>query len=375
MKRLLLAGGGHAQLAVLHALARARPGGLEACLVTPSRYALYSGMLPGWIAGHYPLQALRVDLAPLCAAAGVTLIEGQLAGLQADRRRAVLGDGRALDYDLLSLDVGSEIDLSWFALLGDRALPVRPLAHFVERWSAWRAGVSAHGPVRLAVVVGGAAGFELALAARTALRQVGQVELTLVAGDSGLLPGHAAGVRRRAQCCLERAGIVLERQVAAGAAKGLLLADGRSLQPDLALIATGGRAPAWLAGSGLVLDERGFVAVDACHRSLSHAQVFAAGDVCGRTDVALAHSGVHAVHAGPVLAHNLLASLSGGRLRAYRPRRRSLYLLACGAQHAIVSWGGLSAEGGWAWRWKDAIDRRFIARQQWPADAIWTEYA
>jgi len=27
-----------------------------------------------------------------------------------------------------------------------------------------------------------------------------------------------------------------------------------------------------------------------------------------------------------------------------------------------MAWNGLSFEGAWAWRWKDRIDRKFIAR-------------
>ena len=50
MKRLVLLGGGHAQLAVLRALARTRPRGIETVLVTPSPWQYYSGMLPGWMA-------------------------------------------------------------------------------------------------------------------------------------------------------------------------------------------------------------------------------------------------------------------------------------------------------------------------------------
>lgn len=95
---------------------------------------------------------------------------------------------------------------------------------------------------------------------------------------------------------------------------------------------------------------------------MSHPQVFAAGDTCARQDVRVARSGVHAVHAGPVLTHNLLSTIAGEPLRSYPPRPRSLYLLATGPRRAIASWGPWSAEGRWAWRWKDRIDRAFIRR-------------
>ena len=57
-------------LADLTALARARPRGVEAMLVTPSPWQYYSGMLPGWMAGHYREDDCRIDLRPLAAAAG-----------------------------------------------------------------------------------------------------------------------------------------------------------------------------------------------------------------------------------------------------------------------------------------------------------------
>lgn len=65
--------------------------------------------------------------------------------------------------------------------------------------------------------------------------------------------------------------------------------------------------------------------------------------------------GVYAVRAGPALTRNLQHALAGLAIEAYRPQRRSLYLLATGPQEAIESWGPLSAAGRSAWRWKDWI--------------------
>lgn len=363
MKKLILAGGGHAHLAVLHHLAQHRPKGLSTTLVTPSSFQHYSGMLPGWMAGIYPLNEIRIDLRPLCAAAGVELIESAIVGMDADRRCVGLPNGGHLEYDLLSLDIGSETDVSWFEDVGPRLLAVKPLDDFVEAWSRWIVSARGRTHVHVAVVGGGAAGFELVMAVHEALRGAQQLGLDLITGASGLLPGHGSAVRQRALRCLHQAGIAVHEQRAVGIPDGVLLSDGRELHPDRVLIATGGRAPCWLKLSKLTLDEQGHIAVDAFHRALSHGDVFAAGDVCARTDVAMARSGVHAVHAGPILAHNLIAALLGERMGAYHPRRTSLYLLACGERRAIASWGGFSAEGRWVWRWKDAIDRRFIARQ------------
>jgi selenide,water dikinase len=139
------------------------------------------------------------------------------------------------------------------------------------------------------------------------------------------------------------------------------LADGSHLQADAALIATGAAAPSWPATSGLATDAAGFIRVDPYLRSVSHPFVFAAGDIAAYAD-ARPKSGVFAVRAGPPLGANLRAVCEDRPLTSWRPQKRALYLLGTGRRHALASWGGFSASGAWAWRWKDRIDRRFMAQ-------------
>ena len=375
MKRLLLVGGGHAQLAVLQALARQRPRGVEAVLLTPSPWQWYSGMLPGWMAGHYRAEDCRIALHPLAAAAGVRLCLGAAVALDADRRRLQDDSGATHDFDLLSLDVGSLTDTRALeALPAGTLLPVKPLQAFFAAWPLRLAAARAGQLHRLAVVGGGAAGVELVLAAAQAFRRAGcTVALALVAPPGGLLAGHAEGVRRRVERRLAQAGIALHLARAEGTAAGLVLDHGAgdapaALPADCVIAATGARALPWLRESGLACDADVWVAVDAGHRSLSHPAIHAAGDVCTRAAPGFARSGVHAVHAGPVLTANLLAALENGAAstppHTYRPRPRSLYLIASGPRHAIASWGCWSAEGRWVWHWKDYLDRGFIARHR-----------
>jgi len=63
-----------------------------------------------------------------------------------------------------------------------------------------------------------------------------------------------------------------------------------------------------------------------------------------------------------VLSRNLRAALTGGTLAAYVPQTRALALISTGDRYAVASWGPLSVAGRWVWRWKDRIDRRFMAR-------------
>lgn len=359
---LIMAGGGHAQLSVLQALAK-EPLGIDAVLITPSPYQIYSGMLPGWMAGHYSLSDCRIDLRPLAEAARVRLIFSHVVEIDAKRHRVSLSDGMHLDYDGLSLDVGSETDLSLLEAARERLLPIKPLGDFVKRWPAILKAASQQDHYQLVVVVGGgAAGVELAFATQHAFttQRCTQASAVLVTSEGGILPDHARGVKHRARALLKQHGITLVQAQAVGTSEGVALSNGRFLSADCIIAATGARPPAWLRNSDLALDEKGYVLVDAQQRSISHPNVFAAGDVCMRSDIQLAHSGVHAVFAGPVLAHNLIATINGRTLESYRPRKRSLYLLATGPKHAIASWGAFSAQGHWVWAWKNWIDRRFV---------------
>ena len=364
MHRLILAGGGHAQLSVLHALANNHTK-TEVTLITPSAYQTYSGMLPGWMAGHYSLSDCHIDLRPLAEAAGVELIVDQVAGMDADRNCVALTDGTIYEYDLLSLDVGGETDLSRLEALGDRLLPIKPFGAFVKRWPEIITAAAKRDDYSLMVVGGGAAGVEIALAARYAFSQSAPAaRVTLIASENGILPGHSPAVIARARKLLTQRGITLYQAQAVGVDDGVLLSNDQQIKADTVIASTGSTPPYWLKAANLGLDEYGYISVDAHHRSISHHNIFAAGDVCARTDVSMARSGVHAVFAGPVLANNLLASLQGQALQSYTPRKKSLYLLATGPKHAIASWGGFSAQGRWVWQWKNWIDRGFMNKHQ-----------
>lgn len=364
MKRLLLLGGGHAHVQVLDAMARAPLAGVQATLVTPFARQMYSGMVPGLVAGHYATQDCAIALAPLAAAAGVTLHLAAAVALDAAARRVALSDGQVLDYQLLSLDIGAQIDRDAIPGAREHAIFVRPIEDFIARHDA-RLQPAASG--RLAVVGGGAAGVELAMALAWRLRQIGGgPRVSLVAG--GVLPDFAPRVQQRALRALAAMGVTLWPQpCTAIEADHLRLAGGARVACDLPLLAVGASAPRWLAGSGLALDAQGFVLTGPTLQSLSHAEVFAAGDVATRVDAPHPKSGVHAVRAGPPLAANLRRALLGRPLQTHMPQRRTLYLLSCGERSAIASWGGWSAEGRWVWRWKDRIDRAFVARYTRPA--------
>ncbi|MFC6978007.1 selenide, water dikinase SelD [Microbulbifer taiwanensis] len=143
---------------------------------------------------------------------------------------------------------------------------------------------------------------------------------------------------------------------------GVCSESGETLALDRVLLCTNACAPPWLAGSGLALDQQGFVLVDEKLRAQGHSNVFAAGDVASFGEKPLPKAGVYAVRQGPLLFHNLRAVLTGKALRDFRPQKHFLSLLSCGDRRAVAVRNGAALVGDVLWRWKDLIDRHFMQR-------------
>lgn len=360
MKHLVLLGGGHAHVELLRSLALTPRSDLRISLVSPHPRSLYSGMVPGVIAGHYQLADCQIALRELALRAAAEVIESRACAVDARANNATLANGDVLGYDVLSLDIGSVIDHGAIRGAAEYALPVRPIEDFTRGVDAVLARAE-RGFLNLVVVGGGAAAVELALALQ--YRLGARARVSLVTGGTPPLPGFPASAQARARQALQRLAVRTVEDTCTGITAGQVrLAFEEGLACDAAILAIGGSAAPWLRTSGLGLDAAGFVATAATLQSLSHPNVFAVGDTASRADAPRPRSGVYAVRAGPALALNLRRYLDGAALREHHPSARSLNLLACGGRHAIASWGGWSAEGRWVWWWKDRIDRRFVAR-------------
>ena len=381
MKQVLLLGGGHAHVHVLQRLAQQPLVGAQVTLVSPFDRQMYSGMVPGLVAGHYRAADCAIALRPLAQAASVRFVQASAVQLHAAASQVQMDDGTLLGYDWLSLDTGAVMHRDHLPGAREHALFVRPIEDFVQQLDAIWAR-AAQRRVHITVVGAGAAGVELALAVQHRLGAPGSpgepgtpggsatgVKVSLLTGGPAPLAGYAPAVMARVQRTLAAMGVAVVRQGAAAVqAHAVLLADGNRLPCDVAVLATGAQAPPWLAGSGLALDAQGFVSTTATLQSASHPQVFAVGDVATRRDTPHAKSGVYAVRAGPALALNLQRAVAGLPLLAHRPPARTLNLVSCGNRSAIAAWGGWSAQGRWVWWLKDRIDRGFVARYTVPGN-------
>lgn len=363
-RRVVLVGAGHAHVQVLHAWAEGRPGEMGLTVVVDREESIYSGMVPGFVAGRYRREELAIAVRPLVEAAGGEMLVRPLTSVDPHGRRLFLEGGGTVSYDLASLNLGSVVAGRDVPGVEEHAVATRPLASFLERVEALgRAGApDADGPAGAVVVGGGAAGVELAAALRARLGAGPPV--TLLEGTSGLLPGRTPAVGRRARAELEDRDVRVRTGVRVAAVEpgAVRLGDGSRVPSGLTVWAAGAAPPPPLAGAPLPTDDRGFVRVRPTLQVDGHPDVFAVGDCASVEGHRVPRAGVYAVRQGPVLRRNLEAWLAGRSLERYEPQGDFLALLNLGDGRAMAVRWGMSATGRWAMWLKDRIDRRFVAR-------------
>jgi selenide,water dikinase len=366
---LVLVGGGHTHIQVLRRWAMAPVPGARLTLVVDRPVAVYSGMVPGFVAGQYPREALEIDVRPLALRAGARCIVAPATGLDLGARRLALRGRPPIAYDTVSFDVGSTVAGLGLAGVGEHAIATRPIGDFVRRVDELLAAARERDAARLVVVGAGAGGVEVAfaLAARLRGERAGRAEVLLLESGPRVLPGHAASAAARVQRAAAARGIAIRTgiRVARVEAGAVHLDGGERLPADAVVWVAGAAALPIFHGSGLETDEAGFVRIRPTLQGVGHDEIFAVGDCAAWTaGPGLAKAGVYAVRQGPVLAHNLLARIRGERLRAYRPQRDFLSLLNLGDGGAIGTKWGVSVEGRAVFALKDWIDRRFVRRFQ-----------
>lgn len=386
VKDVVLVGAGHANVQVLKRFGMRPLPGVRLTLITREVHTPYSGMLPGLIAGVYAFDEAHIDTGPLCRFAGARLYQTAATGI--DRRaKTVICDNRPpVPYDILSINIGSTPNTGSVPGAGEHAIPVKPIDGFLARFGALRARVlAAGGESRIALVGGGAGGVELMLAVERRLRRdlrearhdPGKLGLTLITADERILPSFPKRFSDRFEAVFRQRGIdLIVGAAVTGVERGLLLLAGRAPRvADEILWVTQAKAPDWLSSTGLPLDEKGFLRVDETLRAEGTEDIFAAGDMVAFTPRALPKSGVYAVRSGPVLAENISRLLTGRVLSAYKPQRDAMYLVSTGEPYAIGTRNGLVFSGRWVWRWKDWIDRRFMAKFNEPPEMATAEPA
>ena len=356
----MLVGGGHAHVQVLRSL-RLRPlPGVRVCALLDRPESVYSGMVPGFVAGDYAASELEIDAVSLARRAAAAVVLARALRIDPVARRIELEDRPPLAYDVASLDIGSSVRGLELPGVREHALATRPIRGFVDALDARLARLGG-ARARVVIVGSGVAGVELAfcLAART------RAQVCVLDAESEILRGWGERARRRARSLAVGRGIELRTGARAVAVEpdAVLLESGERVAADLVVWATGAAPPELVRASALPSAGDGFARVRSTLEVAGVDGLFAAGDCATLEDHPwVPKAGVYAVRQGPVLDANLRARLEGRPLRAYRPQRDFLSLMNLGDRRALATKWGATLAGRAVWLLKDRIDRRFVER-------------
>jgi NADH dehydrogenase FAD-containing subunit len=211
------------------------------------------------------------------------------------------------------------------------------------------------------------------------------LEIHLFHSGAQLMPGHNKRVRRRLKEILINRGVklhLMEKVSAVQNQKMMEIASdsqspmphspcpiphaqiycesGLSVECDRIFWVTQASAAHWMGESGLAIDSNGFMQVNDCLQSVSHPNVFGAGDIAAMVNYPRPKAGVFAVRQGKPLFENLQQFLLQKPLKPFAPQEKYLALIGTGNKRAIASRGSFMWESALLWYWKDWIDRQFM---------------
>lgn len=385
MKKVVLIGGGHAHLQVIKAFnKRDRPRDWHVTLVDKASFASYSGMVPGCISNLYEKTDVQILLQPLAEWASVDFLKENVINIDPEDQRVFLESGAILDYDVLSVDIGSKSKGLEIPGVLENTIPTRPIDLLVDKIQETRNSLREGDPVKLFVVGGGIAGIELAMCIRSSFESIVEhLDVTILDSSYELLPTESVLCKDAMSELLVEKKITVRHgcRVSCVNSKIIELEDGSQIPYTHMVWACGASAHSLssnLRDAGISVSEDGWIKVGPTLQTLSHNNIFAAGDCAnieglrdpetGQEKESPPKAGVYAVRSGPVLVENISRHLKTGEsscndnesLTSFVPQESFLKLLVCGDGTALGFRFGLPLKGKWVWQLKDAIDMMFM---------------
>jgi pyridine nucleotide-disulfide oxidoreductase family protein len=366
-QKLVLIGGGHA-----HAIALKKWGlnplpNVDLTLISDVEQTPYSGMLPGHVAGFYNYHETHIDLPSLAQFAGAKFICDRAIAIEPEHNQ-IICPSRQFKFDYLSLDIGSIPQTLTVPGAKEYVIPAKPVPVFLDAWYKLKqlAAANPEQSLSIAIVGGGAGGVELALNMQTCLKAIlkgkSTPEIHLIHRGQQLLSGHNDWVSKKLTRIIQQRGIklYLQQDVTEVLAEQIICQSGLKIAASNIFWVTQAAAPSWIKESQLKTDDQGFILVGDTLQSISHPNIFAAGDIATMVNYQRPKAGVFAVRQGQPLFNNWQNMLTQQPLESYLPQDKYLALIGTGDQKAIASWGSFGWRSALCWWLKDYIDRKFM---------------
>jgi len=366
-KRVLLLGGGHAHLHTLKHADAFLERGYELALLAADRF-WYSDWATGILGGDYSPLLDQIDIGRLVTSRGGRFFLDEATRVDVREQVVHRRNGEPLSWDVLSLNLGCVVPLERIPGAAEYGYPIKPIGNLCRIREKLQAHFRRHPgqPARVVVIGGDGLACEVvANIERLARRHGRPVRLTLLCAGR-FLKDAPEGAIEAVLTSFQARGVEveLETRVARVEKDAVHTTDGRSFPCDLVVHAFGLKPHPLLGQIDLPRCESGGLRVTEALHSVAAPNVFAGGGcvslACGR----LPHSPSLSASEGPVLFHNLLATLEGRPLLTFQNQPSSLFTLNLGDDTGLAAWGGYLLQGRLAWWFKDWRDRRFLAAYQ-----------
>lgn len=374
-QKIVLVGGGHSHITVLEQFANHPLSGGQLTLVTDSQTTIYSGMVPGFVAGQYRQEELEIDIKRLAQQAKARVVLSKAVKIDIKERQILLKNGLPIHYDIASFDIGATMVGRDLPGIRQHTTTTRPLGLFIKRVDGIVQAAQKHcatTPFRIVVVGAGMGGIELAFTLQQRLRQNTSttIQILILQNEPRILAHYADSLVRRVHQLGKEKDVQIQcnSKVVAVEPNRVILAGGECIHCQAILWVTGPASYPMFRKSGLSTDNSGFVRVHSTLQIENQTNLFATGDCATLIDYPQTpKAGVYAIRQGTFITHNIRALLSGKPLQSYRPQKDFLALINLGDGRALgTKWGRL-IEGKWVMTLKDWIDKRFVKRFQSPA--------
>lgn len=364
-KHLVLAGGGHAHMVTLANIKLLRDLGHTVTVIGPSDYHYYSGMGPGMLGGTYEPDDIRFAIRKHVEEQDGVFIRDSITGVDPDMRQLYLASGHRIDYDVVSFNTGSSIDLP--EIIGDASTiyTVKPIERLYEARQQIEEKAALQS-VTIAVIGGGPAGAEAA----GNLRQLAgssrhKIKVSLFAGHQ-FMSRFPENVRNRSLDLLEKSGVVIHEYGYLKTIKDntLIFDCGITEHADFIILATGVHPSSFFHQAGIAVGPDGGLLVNRYLQNPEHPEIFGGGDCISFEPRPLDKVGVYAVRENPILFHNLKAYLQGEELIPFDPGGDYLLIFNLGNKQGVLRKNWLFFTGRLAFWIKDWIDKKFMEKFQ-----------
>jgi NADH dehydrogenase FAD-containing subunit len=364
-RHLVLVGGGHAHMETLLNLYEFTRRGHRVTLISPSLYLYYSGMGPGMLSGIYRPQEVRFNIRKMAEDHDAAFLEDTVESIDPEGHSLTLRSGRKTSYDIVSFDIGSEINTGSASASGGDVFPVKPIDNLLRARKRILGGLP-KSLQHILIAGGGPAGVEISANTWRITRDHSiNAEITLITSNR-LMEHFPIRIRRLCSESLQRKGIrIIEgNTVKAFENSTAVLGNGQRLPFSVAFLSVGIRPAPVFRNSGLATAEDGSLLVNAQLQSISHPGVFGGGDCIHLDGNPLPKVGVHAVKEGKLLCNNLISALEGRQLASYKPQRHYMLIFNMGDGRGILWRKSLVVEGRFAFALKNYIDKGFMKKYQ-----------